>query len=125
MLDFITLKVRYYYFSSLTLLVPIPGRREKLNLNFYFHTSLRCLLRFYERLKGIYKTFRGTTKQKSENKNLSYFFTLIQLFEMHRVGRVNISTHFAPHSFLSLPPEKTSGFLMFSGFEGDQRCEIV
>ena len=25
-----------------------PGRREKINLNFYFHTSLWCLKRFYE-----------------------------------------------------------------------------
>ena len=25
-----------------------PGRREKYNLNFYFHTSLRCLKRFYD-----------------------------------------------------------------------------
>ena len=29
----------------------------KINLNFYFHTSLWCLERFYEGLKGLYKTF--------------------------------------------------------------------
>ena len=37
-----------------------PGRREKIKLNFYFHTSLRCLKRFYEGLKdleGLHKTF--------------------------------------------------------------------
>ena len=39
------------------------------NLNFYFHTS-RCLKRFNEGLKGLDKTFWGTTK-KCENKNLS------------------------------------------------------
>ena len=49
---------------------PDPGRREKLNLNFYFHTPLRCLKRFYEGLKGLHKTFSGSTK-KCENKNLS------------------------------------------------------
>ena len=27
---------------------PDPGRREKINLNFYFHTSLWCIKRFYE-----------------------------------------------------------------------------
>ena len=47
---------------------PDPGWREKINLN--FHTSLWCLERFYEGLKGLYKTFWGTTK-KCENKNLS------------------------------------------------------
>ena len=36
---------------------PNPGRREKIKLNFYFHTSLRCLKRFYEGLKGLHKTF--------------------------------------------------------------------
>ena len=41
---------------------PDPRRREKIDLNFYFHTSLWCLKRFYEAL--------GTTK-KRENKYLS------------------------------------------------------
>ena len=45
-----------------------PGRREKIKLNFYFHTSLWCLKRFYEGLKGLHKTFWGTTK-KCGNKN--------------------------------------------------------
>ena len=49
------------------------GRREKTKSNFYFHTSLWCLKRFYEGLKGLHKTFCGTTK-KCENKNLTYFF---------------------------------------------------
>ena len=42
----------------------------KINLSFYFHTSLWCLKRFYEGLKGLHKTFWGATK-KCENKNLS------------------------------------------------------
>ena len=29
---------------------PDPGQREKINLNFYFHTSLWCLKRFDEGL---------------------------------------------------------------------------
>ena len=33
---------------------PDPGQREKINLNFYFHTSLWCLKRFYE---SLHKTF--------------------------------------------------------------------
>ena len=31
---------------------PALGRREKINLNFYFHTYLQCLKRFYEGLRG-------------------------------------------------------------------------
>ena len=46
---------------------PNPGRRENINLNFYFHTSLWCLKWFYEDLKDL-KTFWGTTK-KYENEN--------------------------------------------------------
>ena len=48
---------------------PNPGRREKSKLNFHFHTSLWCLKRFHDGLKGLHKTFWGTTK-KCENKNL-------------------------------------------------------
>ena len=45
-------------------------RREKINLNFYFLTSLWYLRKFYEGLKGLHKTFWGTAK-KSHNENLS------------------------------------------------------
>ena len=44
-------------------LCPNPGQREKINLNFSFCTSLWCLKRFYKGLKGLYKTFWGTTKK--------------------------------------------------------------
>ena len=50
----------------------IPDKEKKINLNFYSHTSLWCLKMFYEGLKGLHKTFGGTTK-KCENKNLSLF----------------------------------------------------
>ena len=49
---------------------PNPVRREKIKLNVYFRTSLWCLKRFYEGLKGLHKTFWGTTK-KCDNKNLT------------------------------------------------------
>ena len=42
----------------------------KTELNFYFRTSLWCLKKFYEGLKGLHKTFWDTTK-KCENKNLT------------------------------------------------------
>ena len=54
---------------SLTL--PVPCISESyIKLYFYFQTSFWCLKRFYEGIKGLYKTFCGTTK-KCENKNLS------------------------------------------------------
>ena len=62
-----------------------PGRREKINLNVYFYTSLRCLKRFYD---GLHKTFRGITK-RCENKYFKLIFILIQLSEMHMAGKVN------------------------------------
>ena len=49
---------------------PDPGQREKIYINSYFHTSLRCLKRCHEGLKVLHKTFWGTTK-KCENGNLS------------------------------------------------------
>ena len=36
---------------------PNPRRREKIKFNFYFHTSLWCVKRFYEGLEGLHKTF--------------------------------------------------------------------
>ena len=47
-------KVSHYHYNPSR---PNPGRREKIKLNFYFHTSLGCLKRFYEGLKGLHKTF--------------------------------------------------------------------
>ena len=56
----------------LTLLVPIPDEKKKIKINFYFHTSLWSLKRFYKGLKSLYKTFSGATR-KCENKNLTWF----------------------------------------------------
>ena len=41
----------------LTPLVPIPDEKKKIKLDIYLHTSLWCLKRFYEGLKGLHKTF--------------------------------------------------------------------
>ena len=51
---------------------PDPGLREKVELNFSFHTSMWCHKRFHEGPKDLHKTFWGTTK-KCEKKNLSLF----------------------------------------------------
>ena len=68
---------------------PDPRQREKINLNFQFHTSLPCLRRFDEVLNGLHKTFWGTINVK---KNIKFILILIQLLEMHGTGRVNLST---------------------------------
>ena len=66
---------------------PNLQQREKIKSNVYFHTSLWCLKRFYESLKGLHKTFCDTTK-KCENKNLIKFFIPIKLSEMHGTERI-------------------------------------
>ena len=65
------------YIPELIVILTLPAPcisgsciKIKINLNFYFHTSLQCLKRFYEGLTGLRKTFSGTTK-KCENKTLS------------------------------------------------------
>ena len=45
------------HLENLTLKSPDPEQREKINLNFYYHSSSRCFQRFYEGLKGLQKTF--------------------------------------------------------------------
>ena len=55
----------------LTLLAPCIFKsciKIKINLNFYFHTSLWYLKRFYEDLKG--------TTKKCENKNFKLIFSI-------------------------------------------------
>ena len=73
--------------TGLTLRRPNYEWREKIKLNFYFNTSLWCLKRFYEDLKGPHKTFLGITK-KCENKNFNLIFISIQLSEMR--GKLSV-----------------------------------
>ena len=61
---------------------PDPGRREKVNLNFYFHTSLWWLKRFYEGLKPF------EAPQRSVKVKFKLIFILLQLSKMHGAGRV-------------------------------------
>ena len=50
---------------------PDPGRKEKINLNFYFDTSLRFLRRFNESLKAFIKPFEAP--QRSVKILIKYF----------------------------------------------------
>ena len=81
-----------YLVKTLTL---NPSRHKDEKINFYFHKFFWYLKRFYENLfwciKGFIKVLNAFMKlfeapQRSENKKL--IFTLIQLFEMHRAGRI-------------------------------------
>ena len=73
---------------------PDPGKREKINLNFYFHTFLWCLKRFYEGLKGLHKTFWGSAKKYK----FKLTFTLMQLSEMHGAGIIKSLHNAVPYS---------------------------
>ena len=63
---------------------PNPGRREKIKLNFYFHTSLWCLNRFYE---GLIKPFEAPQRSVTIKNELIFIST--QLSGIHRTLRVN------------------------------------
>ena len=94
-------KYIFKWVSSVSLTLSAPRISEswlkiKINLNFYFHTSLWCLNRFYEGLKGLLKTFWGTT-EKYENKNLSEFFSL-RLWS-GRKGLINLSDNLLTETY--------------------------
>ena len=83
------LYARFWKFRiNLLLNVPMPDKVKKIKLNFYFHTPLWYLKRFYEGRKGLHKTSWGTTK-KCENKNFELNFILI-VFWNARVGTCHI-----------------------------------
>ena len=69
---------KFHHFSSFwTLNVPCISEsciEIKIKRDFYFHTPLWRLKKFYEGLKSFHKTFWGTTK-KCENKNFSLIFS--------------------------------------------------
>ena len=67
---------------------PDPGQREKINLNFHFHTSSWCPKRFYEGLKAFIKPFE--TLQRSLKIKIKLTLILIQLSEMNGAERVKI-----------------------------------
>ena len=46
----------------LTRPVPIPDKKKKFKVNFYFRTSLWCLKRFYEGLKGKLSEMHGRSE---------------------------------------------------------------
>ena len=58
---------------------PNPGRREKINLNFYFRTSLGCLKMLYKGLKSLKKHFEEP-QRTVKIKNLQAFFYKQRIF---------------------------------------------
>ena len=74
---------------------PNPGRREKIQLNFYFHISLWCLKRFFEGLcgasKGFIKALKAFIKsfeapQRSAKINILLNFHFNRTFRNARDG---------------------------------------
>ena len=61
-----------------------PGRRERINSNFDFHTSLFWLISFMKALKAFIKLFEAP--QRSVTKKINLTLILIQLFQNARGG---------------------------------------
>ena len=68
---------------------PDPGRREKININFYFYTSLWYLKRFYEGL--WYRDWRFDFYLETDVGNAITFSEICKLS-----SRIKVSTCFDP-----------------------------
>ena len=90
-------------------------RRERINVNFNFRTSLGCLKRFYKGHKGLHKTVRGTTKER-ENKNLSSCWgekvSIINLINLTFFGNTTLSVSLLPYlnNSIKVKPIKVTNF---------------
>ena len=67
--------------------LPNPKPREKNNINFYFHTSLRYLKKFYEGLKNLIKLLRHHNEVWKQKFKLN--FALIQFSKLNGEERLN------------------------------------
>ena len=67
---------------------PNPRQREKIELNFYFHTSLWCLKRCYESVKGLLNLFEEPQRTVQIKILLNFHFNTT--FWNTQGGRVNI-----------------------------------
>ena len=54
----------YGFISTFIPSRPDPGRRGENDLNFYFHTSLWYLRRFFEGLGGLLKAFKYMEREE-------------------------------------------------------------
>ena len=79
----------------LTLPAPIPDKEIKINLNFYFHTFLLCLKRFYEGLKCILK------KNFGEQLPPLQFFFLIESNVLEKLVNNRFDDHLKKCGLLS------------------------
>ena len=74
---FCNLKMYEAYSNILNPSRPNSGPGEKIKLNFYFHTSLWRLKRFYESLKGLSEMHgTGRVKFKQEKKSMKIPFAI-------------------------------------------------
>ena len=53
---------------------PDPGQKGKINLKFYFHTSLWCLKGFMEALKTFIKPFEGPQRSVKIKISVNFYF---------------------------------------------------
>ena len=102
---------------------PNPGRREKIKLNSYFHTSLCCLKRCYEGLKSLYfnTTFRNVRDGLSLNINLNFTSikkgTIVvvsaQCSQLSRFGLILTKSGIVLLLYISISSEIKPAFICF------------
>ena len=63
-------------FNKLNPSHPNPGRREKINLNFYFHTSLWCTKGFINPLKAFIKSFEAPQRSVKIEIYVNFYFNI-------------------------------------------------
>ena len=82
--------------KRLTLYVPILDKVKKIKLNFCFHTSLWCLKRSYEGLKGLHKTF---LRHHKEVWKKSLIFSLGPGLGRERLPKFEVSIKLETNNF--------------------------
>ena len=60
--------------SLINPLRPNPGRREKINLNFYFHTSLGASEGFMKAFKAFIKPFEAPQRSVKIKIHVNFYF---------------------------------------------------
>ena len=87
----------YFFVYFLNLSRPIPGRREKANLNFYLYTFLCASKDFMKASKAFIKAFIKAFEAPQRSLKIKIYvnFYFIQLSEMHWAGKVKINIFIA------------------------------
>ena len=67
-------QIRVWFVDILNPSSSDPGRRLKINLKCYFHTSLSCLKTFYEGIKDFIETFEAPQRRVKIKISDNFYF---------------------------------------------------